>query len=133
MRHALIVIAALVSLSLAACGGGSGGASGPPPDVTPSTVLTLKAKNIKFDKKALATIANADVVLTLDNQDRGVLHNFALYRDQGFREKVFVGDLFPGKKTLEYRFRAPDQGAYYFRCDAHPDMRGTFTVKPQSN
>jgi hypothetical protein len=68
------------------------------------------AKNSKFDKKSLATIARADVVLTLDNRDGGTLHNVAIYKTKDGKDKVFGGDLLAGKKSVEYRFRAPEQG-----------------------
>src|SRR6266508_3708967 len=127
----LIPAFAVVSSLIVACGGGSSESA--PPDVTPTTELKLVAKNSKFDKKSLATIAMADTVLTLDNKDSGTLHNFAVYRGSDGKDKVFGGDLFAGKKSVEYRFRSPEQGVYYFRCDAHPEMKGTFTVKPASN
>jgi plastocyanin len=120
------------SATLVACGGDTS-ESAPPADVTPSTALTLRAKNIKFDKKVLATMAGEDVVITLDNQDSGTLHNLSLYKDSGAKEKVFVGDLFPGKKSWDYRFKAPGAGTYYFRCDAHPDMKGTLNVTDSSS
>ena len=110
------------------CGGG--GDKGPPPDLTPSTSLQLRAKSLKFDKKYLATTAGADVTLSLNNQDGGTSHNFALYTDRGARENLFRGDVFQGKKTVDYRFRAPSTpGNYFFRCDTHPDMNGTFIVQ----
>jgi plastocyanin len=127
----LMTSLAVTTSAFVACGGGS---SEPAPvDVTPSTELKLVAKNSKFDKKSLATIPMADVVLILDNRDAGTLHNFAVYRTSDGKGKVFGGDLFAGRKSVEYRFRSPEQGVYYFRCDAHPEMKGTFTVKPASN
>jgi plastocyanin len=33
-----------------------------------------------------------------------------------------------GRKTIDYTFTSPGPGTYYFRCDAHPDMNGTFYV-----
>ncbi len=135
MRHGclrlLIAALAFTTSVFSACGDGSSESA--PPDVTPTTELKLVAKNSKFDKKSLATIAMADVVLTLDNRDAGTLHNFAVYRTGDGKDKVYGGDLFAGKKSVEYRFRSPEQGVYYFRCDAHPEMKGTFTVKPASN
>ena len=120
---------AALATGLVACAGSTGAKDSPPVDVTPGTDLKLVAKNLKFDKKALATTANADVVLSLDNQDAATLHNVAIYKTKDGRDKVFGGDLFTGKKSVEYRFRSPGEGVYYFRCDAHPDMSGTFTVK----
>jgi plastocyanin len=123
---AVLFIAAVL---VAGCGSAE---SGPLPEVTPSARLALRAKGSKFDKKLLATTAGAEVQLTLDNQDAGALHNFAVYDSRQLRQKLFAGELFTGKKSVEYRFTAPAAGEYYFRCDAHPDMNGTLVVKPSS-
>ncbi len=125
----MFAVIATLAGGLVACGGGGSSSSSTAAEVTPSTVLALTAKNLKFDKKALATTANADVVLSYDNEDSGTLHNLSIYQSKDGKGKIFTGDLFAGKKSVEYRFRAPDTGVYYFRCDAHPDMNGTLTVK----
>jgi plastocyanin len=122
------VLLALLCLFVVACA--SDGHAVVPEDLTPSADLTLRAKNSKFDKKALAAPPATEVRLTLDNQDTAALHNFALYDSKHLNEKLFAGELFTGKKTVEYRFTTPAAGSYYFRCDAHPDMNGTFVVKP---
>ena len=122
-------IVVVLSLLLAACGGGNDGAGSANANVTPSPSLSIRAKALKFDKKVLATAAGSQVTLSLDNQDAGALHNVAIYRDAGAKEKVWAGELFTGRQSIEYHFRAPDEpGTYYFRCDAHPDMRGSFLV-----
>jgi plastocyanin len=131
MRLALAAILVLSLALTAACGSGAG-ADAVTADAPPSLDLKIRAKASKFDKKTLVATANADVLITLDNQDSGALHNVAIYDSRALKEKVFAGELFPGKKTVEYRFRTPDAGSYYFRCDAHPDMNGAFIVKPAS-
>jgi plastocyanin len=121
----LLVIAAIF---LAACGGDSVS----PEELTPgpaTTDLHLIAKGMKFDSRALAAPANTMVSLTFSNDDSGVLHNVAFYKDRSAREKIFASELISGKKVESYEFQTPGPGQYYFRCDAHPDMNGTLFVQ----
>jgi plastocyanin len=118
---------------LAACGGGSRAdiqtLATQSADVAPSAALTITAKDLKFDKKALVVPANTAVTLTLVNEDAGALHNVAIYRDESAKENVYRGELFEGKKTVTYALTSPPAGVYYFRCDAHPDMNGAFIAR----
>jgi plastocyanin len=59
------------------------------------------------------------------NEDDGVQHNVAVYRDDTVEESMFVGDLIQGKATVTYDVPALEPGTYYFRCDVHPVMDGT--------
>jgi plastocyanin len=101
------------------------------PGGTPGAVtLTLAAKDLKFDKRTLQAPPNTEVTVRMANNDPGVLHNFALYRDRTYRQSVYVGELVTGVTTVDYKFRTPAAGTYYFRCDVHPDtMTGSFTVR----
>jgi plastocyanin len=103
-----------------------------PPPGGGATAFSLVAKNLSFDKKELTFVANKLVALELDNQDAGILHNWALYRDSAYTQLIFKGDppvTGPAKRT--YRFQVPGPGTYYFQCDFHPNpaMRGTVTVR----
>ena len=92
--------------------------------------LTLVAKNLAYDKRSLSAAPNSNVSLVFDNQDSGVLHNFALYTNNRATTKIFVGDLVTGPAKQTYTFKAPAAGTYYYRCDVHPDqMTGSFVVK----
>jgi len=126
LRFALPLAAAVLALS--ACGGGSVS----PDDLTPppaTTDLQLIAKDMKFDKNALAAPENTAVTLTFSNQDSGVLHNVSIYTDRNARKKIFASELINGKKTETYSFSTPGPGRYYFRCDVHPDMNGWLFVQ----
>ena len=72
--------------------------------------------------------ASEPVELAFDNRDGGVQHNVAIYRDESAEESLFVGDLIAGAEMVTYDVPALDPGAYYFRCDVHPQMDGSVEV-----
>jgi plastocyanin len=122
-----LLFAAGLAALLIACS-----SSGPAldPNATPSADLKLVARNLHFDRRGLVVPAGMAVTITVDNQDPSVRHNFAVYMDKRATEKIFVGDLFEGKKSIDYSFQAPPAGTYFFRCDAHPDtMTGSLVAK----
>ncbi|HXH21664.1 MAG TPA: cupredoxin domain-containing protein [Dehalococcoidia bacterium] len=117
-----------------ACGGSSGseGGSGAPstgPASEARTAVQINAAALKFDTKTIVLPAKSDVTVSLRNEDAGVLHNLAIYKKADGTGKVFAGELFNGIETREYRFKTPEPGTYYFRCDAHPEMSGTVKVQ----
>jgi plastocyanin len=97
----------------------------------PTVNLGLTAKNILFNTTSITVPAGAHVVMTFDNEDAGIPHNFAVYTDSTATKKIFSGTIITGVQTTTYTFDAPkDPGNYFFRCDVHPTiMYGTFTVK----
>jgi cytochrome c oxidase cbb3-type subunit 1 len=93
-----------------------------------AVAIDLVAKNIAFDKSSISVPANKPVKLSFKNEDQ-VQHNFALYADEGMRSPIFQGDL-AGPGTVTYSFTSPSSpGTYYFFCDVHPNMKGTFVVQ----
>ncbi|HXH23398.1 MAG TPA: cupredoxin domain-containing protein [Dehalococcoidia bacterium] len=97
------------------------------------TVLTITARNLLFDKRTLTAPANTRITVRLTNEDSGVLHNIAFYRNRQATQRLTpdsVGELFAGPATRDLTFTTPARGSYFFRCDVHPDtMTGTFTVQ----
>ena len=96
------------------------------------TVLQLTASNLTFSPRSLTAPPNTSITVRMNNQDAGVLHNFAVYRSSQASQanQIFVGDLDPGPATKDYTFTTPGPGNYFFRCDVHPDtMTGTFAVR----
>ncbi len=92
--------------------------------------IELTAQNIAFDKKTITVHSGTQVTMNFHNKDKGVPHNFALYQDSSKQKAFFKGEIFEGIADKTYRFRAPnDPGSYYFQCDVHPAMNGTFQVK----
>jgi len=108
---------------------GSAGTSTQPPNS--QVTVDLTARNIAFDKSTITVPAGAQVMVSFDNQDSGVPHNFAVYHTSAAQDAIFIGQIITGPKTITYSFTAPAQpGSYFFRCDVHPaQMTGTFVVK----
>jgi plastocyanin len=129
MSKKLSPIALLTMLALAACGGGGGGGGGGSETCSPSgTSLQITAQNNQFDKSCLAAPAGQSFTVTLDNKDTEQ-HNVAIYTDSSANQNLFRGELDTGPKTTTYNVNALDAGTYFFRCDVHPSMNGTFIVK----
>ncbi|HEX9123531.1 MAG TPA: multicopper oxidase domain-containing protein [Actinomycetota bacterium] len=93
------------------------------------TKLQIAAEGVTFDTDCLAAPAGKAFTITFDNRDAGVPHNVAVYTDSGAGTALFVGDMVSGPKTITYDVPALDAGTYYFRCNVHPQMNGTFLVK----
>jgi plastocyanin len=132
---ALFGIAQLLNEKPAAAddGGGGGGGNGGGGTVVAGqpVAVTVVAKDIQFQPRAIKAGVGVEVTVTLDNQDAGVLHNISFYTTPQASEVIFEGELFPGVATKEEVFTAPaSAGNYFFRCDVHPDqMTGTFIVE----
>jgi plastocyanin len=110
--------------SSAAAGGGGGGFTGGP------VAVKIVAKNLTFDKRTISASTGAQVTVTLDNEDVGVSHNIAFYTKKGATPAIASLDLIAGVSSKDLVFNAPDKpGNYYFQCDVHDTMNGTFSVK----
>ena len=101
-----------------------GGNGGPPPCEPSGPELAVTAKDISFDTDCLAAPAGEAFAIAFDNQD-SVPHNVAIYTEQG-GEPLFQGEVFPGPAQQTYDVDPLEEGQYYFQCDVHPNMNGTF-------
>jgi plastocyanin len=81
-----------------------------------------------FSTDTLTAPAGKAFTIKFDNQDPAIPHNVAIYPDESATEPLFVGDLVTGPDTITYEVGPLDAGTYYFRCDVHPTMNGTFEV-----
>jgi plastocyanin len=89
------------------------------------TTLNVVAKNLSFGVKCLAAPAGQPFTIDFDNQD-GAPHNVAIYTNSSRSKSIFVGDRVDGPKKATYRAPVITAGTYYFVCDFHPFMNGTF-------
>jgi plastocyanin len=118
----LLVLTAAVA---AACSG-----SGASPTVAPSIdpdALTISADDLQFSSATLTAPADEPFQIVFDNQE-GAPHNVAIYTDESASENVFLEEPFGGPRVVTYQVPALAAGAYFFRCDVHPDMKGTLTA-----
>jgi plastocyanin len=106
---------------LAACGGGAAASITPPPDADAS----VTAQNNAFDIGSLSLPAEPSKVFfkNLDSQP----HNIAIYTDESAGQKLFGGEVITNAATT-YEIPALPGGSYLFRCDVHPDMKGSVTI-----
>ncbi len=95
----------------------------------PSGGVSVTAKGIAFDTSTLTALAGTAFDLSFDNQDAGVPHNVAVYTNASATKTLFRGAIVMGPKTIVYQVPALPAGSYFFRCDVHPQMRGTVTVR----
>jgi cbb3-type cytochrome oxidase subunit 1/plastocyanin len=92
-----------------------------------SVTISLVAQNIAFDKDRIEAPAGVVVSIDFENKD-SVDHNFALYQDEQMKTPIFQGTII-SKGSTTYTFTTPSQpGSYFFFCDVHPIMKGTFQV-----
>ncbi len=88
--------------------------------------VEVAARNLAFDKECLAAPADAAFTIRFDNADPGVPHNVSIL--SGTRP-LFTGEIVNGPRVVTYRVNALRSGTFDFRCDVHPQMRGTFVVQ----
>ena len=90
---------------------------------------TISAKNLKFDKSTIEAKAGQPFSITFNNADQAK-HNISFYdkKDGKLLADGAEGGIIDGGKSETVSFTAPAAGKYYFHCDLHPDMSGTFEV-----
>lgn len=127
MKRLLPTLAlAALALVAAAC---SGSAPTPAPTSPPSSPGSdpgpaVIARDLKFDRTELEVPAGRPFTLVFDNQE-GPPHNVAIYSDESASQKLFVGEVFSGPAVKSYTVPALPAGTWFFRCDVHPEMRGS--------
>ncbi len=105
--------------------------AGPPaPPAAPcrpsGTEVQVTARNLAFDKDCLAAPAGSAFTIRFDNADPGVPHNVSIL---SANQPRFTGEIVNGPEVVTYRVNALQAGQFDFRCDVHPQMRGTFVIQ----
>jgi plastocyanin len=90
------------------------------------TQLSITAFDSKFNKDCLAAPASQAFTIDFQNLDRGIPHNVAIYEDDTARKNFFRGELTDGPGKQTYSVPGLPAGKWFFRCDPHPEMNGTF-------
>jgi plastocyanin len=94
--------------------------------------VTLRAQYLAFDAATITLPAGRSAVIRLENEDAGILHSIAVYRDTRATDLVARGALFDGPRTRDYHVAPLPAGTYYFQCDLHPAMNGTLEAVDRS-
>ncbi|MEX2202785.1 MAG: cupredoxin domain-containing protein, partial [Actinomycetota bacterium] len=110
---------------------------GVPPVVQPgadctqavSGVVELTALGIAFDATCVEVPAGEPFTIAFGNEDDGVPHNVAIYPSaDDLANPLFQGEIITGLDSVEYQAGPLDEGEYYFQCDVHPTMNGTWNA-----
>jgi plastocyanin len=103
-----------------------GGEASPTPEPGPCEECTIVASGVKFDKATLEIPSDTEVTVILDNQDAGVIHDFAVWESEEAATsgdqsaKIATTNPVTGVAEDDVTFTAPDPGTYYFNCTYHP-------------
>ena len=135
-RKSLLLGIGFFAVVAAACGGGDdvppqagGSPAGDGGACAPSgTTIQITAKNLQFDKNCVAAPANQAFTIQFSNQDAGVPHNVSVFRDRSGGEPLVEGEIVTGVTETTYDGPALEAGDYFFVCEVHPPMNGTFRV-----
>jgi cytochrome c oxidase subunit 2 len=91
--------------------------------------VSITAKNIAWNTNCLAVPSESSISITVNNQDGGIDHNFAIYDNFGQTKKFFQTGRFAGVASKSFQITGLKPGRYYFQCDVHgPSMSGVFIV-----
>jgi plastocyanin len=122
----MIAVLALSAPALSACGGGGGGSA--TTTCSPSgQALHVTAQNGSFDRSCYAVRSGQPFTIDFDNKDI-FAHNFAIYTDSTASKALLKPTPVANSMTV-YHGTALHSGTYYFQCDIHTNMHGTFIVK----
>ena len=101
----------------------------PPPAPSGAATLQLSARDIKYDKDALAAPADQPFVIDFKNQDpAGISHDVDVRQTDG-TTVVVDQQTIDGGTEVQYQYQALPAGTYTFICSIHPAiMHGTLTV-----
>ena len=109
----------------AACSSSSDGTT---PSVDPAAAdVTIISRDMAFDQSTITIPADSSWSLQLVNEEAAP-HNVAIYTDESAEESLFVGEMI-SSTTIVYHVPTLEPGAYFFRCDLHPEMNGTLVVE----
>ena len=127
VKRALSAVVVASWLALTGTGSSAATAQQEGETCSPSgTALSITAFDNKFDKYCLAAPADQAFTIDFTNLDRGIPHNVAIYEDETAQKVYFRGERVDGPGKAIYSVQGLSAGKFFFRCDPHPEMNGTF-------
>jgi plastocyanin len=127
MHRLTLAAGLLMVVALAACGSASAGQPSAQPSVDPSSPRIV-AQSIAFDRSEVDVAAGQAFQLVFENRDQAP-HNVAIYATPDFKDPVSVGEILSSPGIRVQAVAALAAGTYFFRCDVHPDMKGTIVAR----
>ena len=97
--------------------------------MSPIRPNVIWAMNFQFDTTCLAAPVHGPFTITFHNDDGTTSHNVSIYTDSSAGQALYQGKIVVGTATVTYDVHALPAGRYFFRCDVHPQMNGTFIVR----
>lgn len=92
--------------------------------------IKVVAKNVSWNVDQITVPAGKPVTVTMENEDAGTQHNFAVYDGPELTKTLFKGPIFAGVATRLLHVPALPAGTYYFQCDIHGvSMSGQYVVE----
>src|SRR3954447_14049525 len=118
MRPLLLIAALALGLAASACGGGDDGGQGASSQACPSSAVTIRMADIKFDPQDATAGVGQEVCWVNDDT---IDHDVAAKSGATFKSELF------GKgKTFTATVDKP--GTVEYVCTIHPGMTGTLEV-----
>ena len=105
-----------------------------PSGSTSVTVTAPVGASVKgFAQACLAVPAGKDFSVTFKNDDAGIQHTWALFKDPSATDRLGGAQSgsasITGPAQTTYQLKALPPGTYFFHCDLHPTvMKGAFVV-----
>ncbi|GBD12135.1 hypothetical protein HRbin24_00135 [bacterium HR24] len=128
MRFVLGASVGAAVLVALACGGKGAAPAPTPAGAAPTTVTVRAVRTIRWERDELTAPAG-HIRVRFINEDTGVPHDFAVYRDESHRQLLAKTGLCtaPCEETLELDL---SPGMYHFMCTVHPgQMEGEIMVR----
>jgi plastocyanin len=117
-----------LAVVLAACSGSSATPGAASPSTPAGEAVTITAKDLVFGQAEMIVPADEAFDLVFDNQEN-LPHNVAIYTDESASTEISVGEIFSGPAQKTQSVPALAAGTYFFRCDVHPDMKGSIVAE----
>lgn len=124
MRKQIVLLAAVLALSVAACGDDDGAATTQPAEGTATTEAMGGGTEVSIEALAFSPgeiTVSVGTTVTWTNDEAGIPHTVS--SDDGVWDS---GSLEPGD-TFSFTF--DEAGAFAYHCNIHPSMQGTIVVE----